>query len=201
MPPLPYFIMSGGGAEQKPWAFAGKLRYSEYLYQTPLPEGTPMKAASGMVVTMHYTLTNDGGDVLDSSRGGDPLTYLHGHGNIVSGLEKALEGAAISHQSRVTVAAAEGYGERNEELMFEAERTQFPPDMALAIGERVYAEGQNGPVSFTVVELTEKGAILDGNHPLAGQTLYFEVEIVAIRPATDEEIAHGHVHGPHGHDH
>lgn len=160
-----------------------------------------MKAAHGMVVTMHYTLTNDKGDVLDSSRGSDPLDYLHGHGNIIPGLEKALEGASAGHKSKVTVAPAEGYGEKNDELVFEAARDQFPPDMTLALGERVYAEGPQGPISFTIVELTEKGAKLDGNHPLAGQTLHFEVEIVSVREASAEETEHGHVHGEHGHHH
>jgi len=160
-----------------------------------------MKAAHGMVVTMHYTLTNDKGDVLDSSREAEPLAYLHGHGNIISGLEKALEGVEAGHKSKVTVAPAEGYGEKNDELVFEAERGQFPPDMKLAVGERVYAEGPHGPVSFTIVELTDKGAKLDGNHPLAGQTLHFDVEIVSVREATKEETEHGHVHGAGGHHH
>lgn len=160
-----------------------------------------MKAASGMVVTMHYTLTNDSGDVLDSSRDSDPMTYLHGHGNIIPGLEKALEGAETGHKSNVTVTAVEAYGEKNDELVFEATRDQFPADMPLALGERVYAEGPSGPISFTIVELTDSGAVLDGNHPLAGQTLHFDVEIVTVRPATEEEMSHGHVHGAGGHDH
>lgn len=153
-----------------------------------------MKAAHGMVVTMHYTLTNDRGEVLDSSHGAEPLTYLHGHSSIISGLEKALEGAEAGHKSKVTVAPAEGYGEKNNDLIFEAERGQFPPDVTLAVGECVYAEGPRGPVSFTIVELTDKGAMLDGNHPLAGQTLHFDVEIVDVRAATLEEASHGHDH-------
>jgi len=160
-----------------------------------------MKTASGMVVTMHYTLTDDSGDVLDTSAGRDPLTYLHGHGNIIPGLEKALEGKEVGHKSKVTVAPDEGYGEKNQEMVFEAPREHFPPDLELKAGERVYAEGPNGPISFSVVELTEKGAVLDANHPLAGKTLHFEVEIVEIRDASEEEIGHGHVHGEGGHQH
>lgn len=160
-----------------------------------------MKAANGMVVTMHYTLTNDGGDVLDSSRDSEPLAYLHGRGNIIPGLEKALDGVQAGHKSKITVTPVDGYGEKNAELVFEAKRDQFPPDMTLALGERVYAEGPSGPISFTVVELTDTGAVLDGNHPLAGQTLHFDVEIVSVRPATAEETSHGHVHGAGGHDH
>jgi len=159
-----------------------------------------MKTARNMVISLHYTLTDDAGEVLDSSEGRDPLEYLHGHGNIVPGLEKALEGTTVGHRSRVDVAPGEGYGERNPELVFEAPREHFPNDMKLEAGSRVYAEGPEGPISFSVVRLTESGAVLDANHPLAGQTLHFEVEIVGVRPATEEEISHGHVHGPHGHE-
>lgn len=160
-----------------------------------------MKLARDMVVTMHYTLKDDTGEVIDSSAGGEPLTYLHGHGNIIPGLEKALEGLAVGAQPSVDVAAAEGYGEKNPDLVFEAPREHFPPDMDLKAGSRVYAEGPEGPVSFSVVRLTDKGALLDANHPLAGKRLHFDVEIVDIRPATAEELEHGHVHGAGGHQH
>jgi FKBP-type peptidyl-prolyl cis-trans isomerase SlyD len=160
-----------------------------------------MKTASGMVVTMHYTLTDDSGDVLDSSAGREPLIYLHGHGNIIPGLEKALEGKESGHKSKVTVAPEEGYGEKKQEMIFEAPREHFPPEVELKTGERVYAEGPSGPISFSVVKLTETGAILDANHPLAGKILHFDVEIVDVRSATDEEVSHGHVHGEGGHQH
>ncbi|MGE5240721.1 MAG: FKBP-type peptidyl-prolyl cis-trans isomerase [Bacteroidota bacterium] len=160
-----------------------------------------MKAAPGMVVSMHYTLTDDSGDVLDSSRGGEPFSYLHGHNNIIPGLEKALEGTEAGFKSKVTVAPTEGYGEKNAEAVFEAPREHFPPDMKLEIGARVYADGPNGPITLTVVKLTETGAVLDANHPLAGKTLHFDVEITTVRSATAEELAHGHVHGEGGHQH
>lgn len=160
-----------------------------------------MKTAANMVVSFHYTLKDDTGEVLDSSSGREPLSYLHGHGNIIPGLEKALEGTTIGHKSHVSVGAKEGYGESNPELVFEAPREHFPADMQLEQGARVYAEGPEGPVSFTVVKLTEKGAVLDGNHPLAGKKLHFDVEIVDVRPATQEELEHGHVHGAGGHHH
>ncbi len=160
-----------------------------------------MKAASGMVVTMHYTLSDDGGAVLDSSQDGDPLTYLHGHGNIVPGLEKALEGKEAGHKSRVTVVPAEGYGDVNPDAIFEAPRAHFPEEANLAEGQRVYADGPNGQIVLTVVRLTETGAILDANHPLAGKTLRFDVEVVEVRDATEEELSHGHVHGAGGHHH
>ncbi len=160
-----------------------------------------MKAAPGMVVSMHYTLTDDSGDVLDSSRGGEPFSYLHGHNNIIPGLEKALEGTEAGFKSKVTVAPTEGYGEKNPEAVFEAPREHFPPDMKLEIGARVYADGPNGPITLTVIKLTESGAVLDANHPLAGKTLHFDVEITTVRTATAEELAHGHVHGEGGHQH
>jgi FKBP-type peptidyl-prolyl cis-trans isomerase SlyD len=160
-----------------------------------------MKAASGTVVSMHYTLTDDSGTVLDSSSGGDPLTYLHGHGNIIPGLEKALEGRESGFRSKVTVPAAEAYGEKDPQAVFEAPREHFPPDLELAEGLRVFAEGPEGRIALTVIKLTETGAVLDANHPLAGQTLHFDVEITEVRTATTEEVEHGHVHGPDDHHH
>lgn len=160
-----------------------------------------MKTARNMVVSFHYTLKDDAGEVLDSSSGREPLSYLHGHGNIIPGLERALEGTAVGYRSQVTVGAADAYGETNPDLVFEAPREQFPTDMKLETGARVYAEGPEGSVSFTVVRVTDTGAVLDGNHPLAGKQLHFDVEVVDIRPATKEEITHGHVHGEHDHHH
>jgi FKBP-type peptidyl-prolyl cis-trans isomerase SlyD len=160
-----------------------------------------MKATAGMVVTMHYTLTDDRGEVLDSSRGSEPLAYLHGASNIIPGLERALEGTAAGHKANVTVAPAEGYGEKNPEAVFEAPREHFPPDLELKPGVRVSADGPNGPISFLVVSVNDQTATLDGNHPLAGQTLHFDVEIVNVRAATEEEKEHGHVHGEGGHHH
>lgn len=160
-----------------------------------------MKTAHGAVVTMHYTLTDDSGTVIDSSAGKDPLSYLHGYGNIIPGLEKAMAGSESGFKSKVTVAPAEAYGEKNPEAVFEAPREHFPPEMKLTPGQVIHAEGPDGPITFTVVKLTDKGAILDANHPLAGKTLHFEVEVVDIREATPEEVSHGHVHsGDHAHD-
>ena len=159
-----------------------------------------MKATSNMVVTMHYTLSDDNGAVIDSSVSGEPMSYLHGHGNIISGLESAIEGNEAGFKSRVTVAPEEGYGDRNPEAVFEAPREQFPEDMDLTSGTQVYAEGPEGPVSFTIVGTTDSGVTLDANHPLAGRTLHFDVEITEVREATDEELAHGHVHHE-GHHH
>ncbi len=160
-----------------------------------------MQATRDTVVSMHYTLTDDQGTVLDSSNGGDPLSYLHGHGNIVRGLEQALEGMEQGHKSKVTVEATDGYGERREEMVVAAPREQFDPSMDLKPGLQVMAQGPNGPVVFTVQEVGDAEVTLDGNHPLAGQRLHFEVEVTDVRAATEEELTHGHVHGPGGHQH
>lgn len=157
-----------------------------------------MKASNDMVVTMHYTLTDDSGTVLDSSAGHTPMNYLHGHGNIVPGLEKALEGAVAGFKAKVTVAAAEGYGEIDPEAVFDAPREHFPDDMELVPGIMVTG-GHGSPL--TVVEVTDSVVVLDGNHPLAGKTLHFEVEIVDVRAATREEMSHGHSHSGDGHHH
>lgn len=158
-----------------------------------------MKTAVDMVVAMHYTLTDDSGQVLDSSNKGEPLAYLHGHGNLIPGLEKALEGAETGFKSKITVPPSEGYGEKNPQAIFEEPRASFSPDMELTPGMQVYAEGEHGPITFTVVKLTDQSVTLDANHPLAGKTLHFDVEIVEVRKATQEELAHGHVHNGHEH--
>lgn len=158
-----------------------------------------MKATAGRVVAMHYTLTDDKGEVLDSSAGGEPLSYLHGHNNIVAGLEKALDGKQAGFKSKVTVAPADAYGEQNPEAIFTEPHASFAPDMKLETGMQIHADGKHGPVTFTVVALTEAGIVLDGNHPLAGKTLHFDVELVEVRKATATELSHGHVHT--GHDH
>lgn len=159
-----------------------------------------MKTAANMVVSIHYTLTDDSGAVLDSSSGREPLSYLHGHGNIIPGLEQALEGTDVGHRSNVAVDANDAYGETNPDLVFEAPREHFPADLKLEAGTRVYAEGPQGKVAFRVVRLTDNGAVLDGNHPLAGKRLHFDVEVVDVRPATAQEMEHGHVHAE-GDDH
>ena len=158
-----------------------------------------MKASNDMVVTMHYTLTDDSGEVLDSSSGREPLAYLHGHGNIIPGLEQALEGQESGFQSKVTIAAADAYGERNDEAVVEADRDSFPEEMNPEPGMQVYAEGPEGPIPFTIVAVDGDKVKLDANHPLAGKTLHFEVEITEIRQGSSEEIEHGHVHDGNEH--
>lgn len=159
-----------------------------------------MQATRDTVVTFHYTLTGDDGAVIDAS-GGEPMSYLHGHGNIIPGLEQALEGASAGFQSRVTVEPENAYGERRDEMVIGVAREQFDPSMELKPGVQVMANGPQGQVVFTIVEVGDEDVTLDGNHPLAGQRLHFDVEITEVRAATDEEKTHGHVHGPGGHHH
>lgn len=154
------------------------------------------------VVTMHYTLRDDAGETIDSSQGHEPLEYLHGAGNIVPGLEKALAGRAVGDKLTVRVEAAEGYGERDERGVQRVARKQLPPDMPLKPGIQLGARGPDGqmvPVWLKAVEGDQ--VVLDFNHPLAGATLHFEVELVGLREATLEELSHGHAHGAHGHHH
>jgi FKBP-type peptidyl-prolyl cis-trans isomerase SlyD len=154
------------------------------------------------VVFIHYTLTDDAGQVIDSSAGGEPLAYLHGQGNIVAGLEKALDGRAAGDRVQVRVVAAEGYGVRDPALVKRVPRRSFGSAGNIRAGMQFQAQlepGQRRVVTVTAV----KGDMvtIDGNHPLAGQDLNFAVEIAEVRDATAEELAHGHVHGPGDHHH
>lgn len=148
-----------------------------------------------MVVSMHYTLTDDSGNVLDSSEGSDPLSYLHGAGNIIPGLEKALVGKVAEDALQVTVAPEEGYGEKVPELMQIVDRAAFQGVDDLQPGMAFEAQGQNGEVQRVVIASIEGDQItVDANHPLAGVTLNFDVKIVGVREATQEELSHGHAH-------
>lgn len=161
-----------------------------------------VSVADGAVVSMHYTLRNPEQDVLDSSSGGEPMMYLHGAQNIVPGLERKLTGCSVGDQLKVEVAPADGYGERTGPGPQKVPRSAFPDDAELHEGMQVIAQGEGGEmIPLWIVGVDADGISIDGDHPLAGVTLHFDVEIVAIRPATDEEMEHGHPHGPGGHHH
>lgn len=154
------------------------------------------------VVTFHYTLKNKSGEVLDSSEGSNPLVYLHGYSQIVPGLEDALVGKTTGASLQVTVDPADGYGERREEMVITLPRKQgnLPEDIEVDyIVELVSPDGDELPAR--VVKLTETEITLDANHPLAGETLFFDIQLTDVRVATAEEVSHGHVHGPGGHQH
>jgi FKBP-type peptidyl-prolyl cis-trans isomerase SlyD len=160
-----------------------------------------MQIAANSVVSIHYTLTDDKGLVLDSSAGAEPLAYLHGAGNIVPGLEKALEGKKAGDKLSVKVQPEEGYGQRDESLVQRVPRRAFQGVRDLQPGMRFTAESGHGPMQVTVTQIQGDMITVDGNHALAGQTLNFDIEITGVREASAEELMHGHVHGPDGHHH
>ena len=154
------------------------------------------------VVTMHYELKNTEGEVLDSSKGQDPLVYLHGAGNIIVGLEEQLVGKAVGDNVTAVVPAEKGYGMPVEALVQTVPREAFGEEIdKVEVGMRFQAETEQGPVPVVVTAMDDKTVTVDGNHPLAGQELHFDVSIAEIRDATAEEIEHGHAHGPGGHQH
>ena len=159
-----------------------------------------MQIAPRCVALFHYTLTNDAGEVLDSSEGREPLAYLHGSGNIVKGLEKAMEGRSVGDKFNVDVAPEDGYGPRIESLVQQVPKSAFP-QVDLQPGMRFQAESNMGPVTVVITEIADENVTVDGNHPLAGENLHFAVEVTEVREASTEEVLHGHVHGAGGHEH
>jgi len=153
------------------------------------------------VVLIHYTLKDDGGAVLDSSAGGEPLAYIQGHGNLVAGLEKALEGKGDGATLAVSVPPADGYGIRNEALIQRVPKRALQGAGDIRKGMQFQARTEDGMRVFAVTAVVGDMVTLDGNHPLADQTLHFDVEVVQVREATAEELEHGHVHGVGGHHH
>ena len=160
-----------------------------------------MEIAVDRVVTIHYTLKDDSGTVLDSSAGGEPLAYIQGHGNLVSGLEKALEGKEDGNTLKVVVTPAEGYGTHDAALIQRVPKRSLQGSGDIKKGMQFQARTEDGMRLFTVTAVIGDMVTLDGNHPLADQTLHFDVEIVEVREATTEELEHGHVHGAGGHHH
>ncbi len=153
-----------------------------------------MRIAKNTVVAIDYTLTDDEGRTVDSSEGREPLSYLHGSGGIIPGLERELEGKAVGDQLQVTVAPADAYGERNESLRQKLPRDQFGGIAELSVGMQFRVDSDNGPMVITIVEVAEEVVTIDANHPLAGVNLNFDVTVREIRDATADEIEHGHVH-------
>ncbi len=153
-----------------------------------------MQVSENKVVSFHYTLKNDAGEVLDSSRGRDPLTYLHGAGNIIPGLEKALEGKDAGDHVDVSIAPEEAYGNRNDALVQSVPRSAFEGVDEILPGMQFQAQTPNGMQILTVMKVEDDVVVVDGNHPLAGETLHFSVDITNVREATEEELAHGHAH-------
>ena len=159
-----------------------------------------MQIADKTVVSFEYTLKDDTGEVLDTSEGREPLTYLHGAGNIIPGLESRLEGKTVGDEIEATIPAAEGYGDRDETKVRNIPVRKLHDRNPVA-GRRYRAALEEGHSIVMVTEVKGDYAKVDANHPLAGKTLHFKVKVVNVRAATEEETTHGHVHGEGGHQH
>ena len=160
-----------------------------------------MQVSSDKVVLIHYTLKDDAGEVVDTSGGGDPLAYIQGHGNLVQGLEKALEGKEKGSKVAVSVPPEEGYGKFDPKLIQRVPKRSMQSAGQIKKGMQFQARTEDGMRVFTVTALVGDMVTLDGNHPLADKTLHFAVEVVEVRDASAEELEHGHVHGAGGHHH
>ncbi len=160
-----------------------------------------MQIAQNTVASFHYTLTDDAGTVIDSSEGREPLTYLHGSGQIVPGLEKQMAGHAAGDEFSADVVPEEGYGPRHEQLVQEVPREAFQGVADIQPGMQFQGRGPEGVINVTVTRIEDDKVHIDGNHPLAGQTLHFAVKVTDVREASAEELEHGHVHGEGGHQH
>jgi FKBP-type peptidyl-prolyl cis-trans isomerase SlyD len=158
--------------------------------------------ASQRVIGFHYTVQDEDGEELDSSRGDEPMYILEGTGEIVPGLERAVASMRVGERRTVALKAADAYGDHDPELVMRVERAEFPPEAQLEPGDQFSAEDESEHEhTYTVVAIEDDVVVVDGNHPLAGHDLVFDVEIIESRPATKDEIAHGHAHGAHGHHH
>ena len=161
-----------------------------------------MLIADQHVIAIEYTLTNEAGEVLDSSEGSEPLVYLHGAGNIIAGLENALVGKAVGDELEVSIEPADAYGEYSAELITNIGREMFEGVEQLEVGMQFHASAPDGGMQIVTIRDIEGDEVtIDGNHPLAGQQLNFKVKVASVRAASEEEIAHGHVHGEGGHQH
>tara|TARA_R110002072_G_scaffold5527_10_gene35430 strand:- start:1439 stop:1918 length:480 start_codon:yes stop_codon:yes gene_type:complete len=154
-----------------------------------------VKIAQHQVVSIDYELKNDDGEVLDSSAGQEPLTYLHGTGGLIPGLEKALEGKAAEDELEVTIPPEEAYGEFNDSLVQKVTTAAFEGVEKVEPGMQFQAQGNNGELQRIMIVAVEGDDVtIDANHPLAGQTLHFSVQVRDVREATEEEKEHGHAH-------
>lgn len=160
------------------------------------------KIKKDSVVSFHYTLRGDDKNIIDTSSGHDPLIYLHGHGQIIPGLEKALVGKTIGDKLSVEVEPDQGYGVYDADLKVTLERKLFPADADVKVGSMFELSNEQGqPIIVRISGVEGEQVTVDGNHELAGKKLFFEVEVVIVRPATKSELEHGHAHSGDGHHH
>ncbi len=161
-----------------------------------------MQIVKDTVVTLDFTLKDDSGSILDTTEGDQPLVYIHGSNNLIPGLERELEGKSSGDSFEITIPPTEGYGERDEKKVISVSKDMFPSDQPVSAGTSYESEDNEGnPITIKVVEVNDKEVKVDANHPLAGVNLHFAVAVKDIRDATSDELAHGHVHGPGGHEH
>jgi FKBP-type peptidyl-prolyl cis-trans isomerase SlyD len=159
-----------------------------------------MNIEKNKIALIEYTLTDTKGEVMDASDG-NPLAYLHGHSNLIPGLEKELEGKTTGDKFKITVPAIEAYGERVDALIQTVPNDMFQGVDNLEVGMRFEAQSEQGMHSVEITAIEGDNVTVDGNHPMAGQELTFDVEIIEVRDATAEEVEHGHAHGAGGHQH
>lgn len=160
-----------------------------------------MNIQNDSVVLMHYILTNENGDIIDTSDGREPLSYIQGHQNIIPGLEKEMLGKKVGDKFKAVVQPEEGYGVSNPALVQVLDRSVFQGVDEIEVGMQFQVQLENGPIIMSVTDVDGDNITIDGNHALADQVLTFDVEVVEIRNASAEELAHGHVHGVGGHHH
>jgi FKBP-type peptidyl-prolyl cis-trans isomerase SlyD len=161
-----------------------------------------MKIERDRVVAIDYTLRGDDGEVIESSEQHAPLYYLHGHDNIVPGLEDELDGKQEGDSLEVAVPPERGYGAWDEKNVFDVPKNQLPPDVTPQKGMDLHMttnDGRRRAVRIKAVRINS--VLVDGNHDLAGKTLHFKVTVRSVRKATKDELSHGHAHGPGGHHH
>lgn len=153
------------------------------------------------VMGFHYTLKDNEGNTIDSSEGKNPLLFLVGSGQIIPGLEKEIVDMNIGDKKQVEVKAGDAYGEVVDDLKITVKKSQFPEGSEIKVGDQFQVNNEEHAPVFTIMDIKEEDVMIDGNHPMAGKNLYFDVEVTEKRAATEEEKAHGHAHGAGGHQH
>jgi FKBP-type peptidyl-prolyl cis-trans isomerase SlyD len=154
-----------------------------------------MQISNNTAVSIHYTLTDDAGEIIDSTEGGEPMVYLHGSGNIITGLEEALQNKNTGETFTVRIESADAYGEFNDELIQVVSRDMFDGIDKIEVGMQFHTSANSGSGIITVLGVDGDDVTIDGNHPMAGKALNFNVEVVSVRLATKDELSHGHIHG------
>jgi FKBP-type peptidyl-prolyl cis-trans isomerase SlyD len=157
--------------------------------------GFSMQISNNTAVSIHYTLTDDAGEIIDSTEGGEPMVYLHGSGNIITGLEEALQNKNTGETFTVRIESADAYGEFNDELIQVVSRDMFDGIDKIEVGMQFHTSANSGSGIITVLGVDGDDVTIDGNHPMAGKALNFNVEVVSVRLATKDELSHGHIHG------